>query len=224
MQRPGGHRVHDGTCMSVRAELSSVATSLEELLSRISRIAEGLSADEREVVGTRSVRGRAGPPFRPPERQPDRGLGGRLTVLDGPGRPAAGAGFGSGQDGPCPRHGRERRRAEIRQDALGATGSPGHADPAAVQDQPEAERPPLPGGQQRVDIGLDPDRIGRLGETEQTGQAGHVGVDRQAGQVETHAPHHVGGLAPHSGQGDQVLDRLRHLARRTARRGPGPAP
>jgi hypothetical protein len=37
--------------MSVRAELSSVATSLEELLSRITRIAEGLSADEREVVG-----------------------------------------------------------------------------------------------------------------------------------------------------------------------------
>jgi hypothetical protein len=37
--------------MSVRAELSSVATSLEELQGRISRIAEGLSSDEREVVG-----------------------------------------------------------------------------------------------------------------------------------------------------------------------------
>jgi hypothetical protein len=37
--------------MSVRAELSSVATSLEELQSRISRIAEGLSSEEREVVG-----------------------------------------------------------------------------------------------------------------------------------------------------------------------------
>jgi hypothetical protein len=37
--------------MSVRAELSSVATSLDELLSRITRIAEGLSGDEREVVG-----------------------------------------------------------------------------------------------------------------------------------------------------------------------------
>jgi hypothetical protein len=37
--------------MSVRAELSSVATSLEELLGRISRIAEGLSGEERDVVG-----------------------------------------------------------------------------------------------------------------------------------------------------------------------------
>ena len=37
--------------MSVRAELSSVATSLEELQGRISRIAEGLSSEEREVVG-----------------------------------------------------------------------------------------------------------------------------------------------------------------------------
>jgi hypothetical protein len=37
--------------MSVRAELSSVATSLEELLGRITRIAEGLSLDDRDMVG-----------------------------------------------------------------------------------------------------------------------------------------------------------------------------
>jgi hypothetical protein len=37
--------------MSARAELSSVATSLDELVGRITRIAEGLSGDEREVVG-----------------------------------------------------------------------------------------------------------------------------------------------------------------------------
>jgi len=37
--------------MSVRAELSSVSTSLDELLVRISRIAEALSGDERDVVG-----------------------------------------------------------------------------------------------------------------------------------------------------------------------------
>ena len=49
--------------MSVRAELSSVATSLDELLSRITRITEGLTADERELVGPdlfeveRSLRG-----------------------------------------------------------------------------------------------------------------------------------------------------------------------
>jgi hypothetical protein len=37
--------------MSVRAELSSVATSLDELLGRITRITEGLGGDERDVVG-----------------------------------------------------------------------------------------------------------------------------------------------------------------------------
>lgn len=37
--------------MSARAELSSVATSLDELVARITRIAEGLSGDERDVVG-----------------------------------------------------------------------------------------------------------------------------------------------------------------------------
>jgi hypothetical protein len=37
--------------MSVRAELSSVATSLDELLGRITRITEGLAGDERDVVG-----------------------------------------------------------------------------------------------------------------------------------------------------------------------------
>jgi hypothetical protein len=37
--------------MSVRAELSSMATSLDELVGRITRIVEGLSGEEREVVG-----------------------------------------------------------------------------------------------------------------------------------------------------------------------------
>jgi hypothetical protein len=37
--------------MSARAELSSVATSLDELVGRVSRIAEGLTGEERDVVG-----------------------------------------------------------------------------------------------------------------------------------------------------------------------------
>jgi hypothetical protein len=37
--------------MSARAELSSVATSLEELLARVTRIADGLSGDDRDLVG-----------------------------------------------------------------------------------------------------------------------------------------------------------------------------
>jgi hypothetical protein len=37
--------------MSARAELSSVATTLDELLGRITRLADSLSGDERDVVG-----------------------------------------------------------------------------------------------------------------------------------------------------------------------------
>jgi hypothetical protein len=37
--------------MSAHAELSSVATSLDELVGRISRIAEGLAGEDRDVVG-----------------------------------------------------------------------------------------------------------------------------------------------------------------------------
>jgi hypothetical protein len=37
--------------MSTRAELSSVATGLHELVGRIAEIAEGLAGDERDDVG-----------------------------------------------------------------------------------------------------------------------------------------------------------------------------
>jgi len=37
--------------MSARAELSSVASGLEELATRIARITEGLELAEREIVG-----------------------------------------------------------------------------------------------------------------------------------------------------------------------------
>jgi hypothetical protein len=37
--------------MSTRTELSSVATGLDELAERVSSIAEGLLAQEREIVG-----------------------------------------------------------------------------------------------------------------------------------------------------------------------------
>ena len=47
----GGHRVHDGICMTTRAELSSVSTAVQELADRITQIAEGLLDDEREVTG-----------------------------------------------------------------------------------------------------------------------------------------------------------------------------
>ena len=37
--------------MSARAELSSVSTSLDELAARITRLAESLAGEERDLVG-----------------------------------------------------------------------------------------------------------------------------------------------------------------------------
>ncbi len=79
-----------------------------------------------------------------------------------------------------------------------AAGPPGDADPPAVQDQPQAERSPLGAGQEGGDVGLDADGVGGVGEPEQPGQPGHVGVDRQPGQSEADAAHHVRRLAAHA--------------------------
>lgn len=46
----GGARVHDGTGMTARAELSSVSTGLEELVKRVTDIAEGLAGDDKEQL------------------------------------------------------------------------------------------------------------------------------------------------------------------------------
>ena len=62
-----------------------------------------------------------------------------------------------------------------------------------------------------------------LGEAEQPGQPGHVGVDRQAGQAEADAADHVRGLAAHARQRDQVVDGGRHLAAETLVKGPAEA-
>ena len=59
---------------------------------------------------------------------------------------------------------------------------------------------------------LDLDRVGLVGPAEPAGQPAEVGVDGDAGDAEGVAEHHVGGLAAHAGQRDQVLEAGRHLA------------
>lgn len=49
--RAGGTRNHDGTDMTARAELSSVSTGLEELVRRVTDIADRLGTDERDTLG-----------------------------------------------------------------------------------------------------------------------------------------------------------------------------
>ena len=50
------------------------------------------------------------------------------------------------------------------------------------------------------------------GETEPAAQPADVGVDREAGEVEGHAAHDVGGLAAHARQGDEIVQSGRHLS------------
>src|SRR3546814_7660506 len=74
--------------------------------------------------------------------------------------------------------------AEVVQDAVAAPGLAGHADGPAVEDEPQAEQPPLLGRHHRVEGQLDLHRIGLRGEPEPTRETPDVGVDRQAGLVE----------------------------------------
>src|SRR3546814_5537874 len=53
-----------------------------------------------------------------------------------------------------------------------------------VEDEPQAEQPPLLGRHHRVEGQLDLHRIGLRGEPEPTRETPDVGVDRQAGLVE----------------------------------------
>ena len=59
-----------------------------------------------------------------------------------------------------PGHGEGGRGADVRQQALLAPWAAGQAHPAAVEDESEAERPPLPGREQGADLGLGLHRIG----------------------------------------------------------------
>lgn len=47
----GGTRTHDGTGMTARAELSSVSTGLEELVRRVTAIADGLAGEQKDQLG-----------------------------------------------------------------------------------------------------------------------------------------------------------------------------
>ena len=47
-----GHRDHDGIPMTSRAELSSLATGLRDLIERVTSIADGLGDAERDSIGS----------------------------------------------------------------------------------------------------------------------------------------------------------------------------
>ncbi len=78
-------------------------------------------------------------------------------------------------------------------------------------------------GNERPDLLLDLVRVVLAGPAEPAGQPREMRVHRDAGYPERVAEHHVGRLAAHAGQRDQVGAADRAPRRRTARRAPGRA-
>src|SRR5207302_9272908 len=109
--------------------------------------------------------------------------------------------------GPGPSPWELRRRAEVVEYAIHAAGPAGHAHPATVEDQTEAERSPFRRWEQRRQLVLGLDGVGLGREPQAPAEPPDVGVHWEPGQAQADAADDVGGLAPHSRQGREVLDR-----------------
>src|SRR6266852_502201 len=105
----------------------------------------------------------------------------------------------------------ERRGAVVVEQADVAAGLSRLAHRTAVQDEPETQRPPFRGRHQPPHLVLDLHRIGRGREAQPAEEPADVGVDRQPGRVEGDAAHDVARLAADAGEGDEVVERARHL-------------
>src|SRR5437879_12728742 len=125
-------------------------------------------------------------------------------------QPYPGAGRCQGPSAPARRD--RGRGTEVVQHAFGAPRRPCHADPAAVQDQAQAEAGPLRRRDQFRDLGFDFGRVGAPGQAQPAGQPGDVGGDGEPGNAEGDAQHDVGGLPPHPRQGAEVLPPVRYLS------------
>lgn len=96
-------------------------------------------------------------------------------------------------------------RAEVAKHARRARGTASEANRSAVEDETDAEHPPLLWRKSIAELGFDPDRIAVCGESEPTGEPTNVGVDRKAREAERHAADDVRRLAPDPGKARQAL-------------------
>src|SRR6202030_724540 len=99
-----------------------------------------------------------------------------------------------------------RGGTEVVHDTLRASRRPRDADPAPVQNQPQAEPGPFRRRDQLGDVGFDLDRIRALGQTQAPREPLDVRVDREARNPERDPQHNIGGLAADPRQRDEVLD------------------
>ena len=107
---------------------------------------------------------------------------------------------------------RRRRRVGSRLDGQmsSSTQSPQRGDRARHTLRPwriirRLNRPRSAAGRYAVELVLDLDRVGVFGQPEPARQPADVGVDGKAREVERHAAHDVGRLAPNSGQRHEVF-------------------
>src|SRR3989442_2042955 len=124
-------------------------------------------------------------------------------------QPYAGGGCRQGTPATLGPHG--GRRTEVVEHTLGAAWRPGEADPAAVQDEAQAEAGPLLWRQHLRHLGFDLHRIGAFGQAEPSRQPLDVGVDGEPRDPEGDAEHDVGGLATHGRQRYEGFDPRWHL-------------
>src|SRR5687768_4410937 len=83
--------------------------------------------------------------------------------------------------------------------------------PAAVPDDVVAQLGPVSWGEECGDCNLDLVGVGLGGPFETADQPSEVGIDSDAGNAETVAEYHVGGLAADAGESHQVFHPLRHF-------------
>src|SRR5205814_10719355 len=108
---------------------------------------------------------------------------------------------GSGHRQWAPPSGPDRRRwTEVVHHTFGAARYAGDTDPAAMQDQPQAEAGPFGSRDQLRHVGFDLDRVRAPGQPKPPREPGDVGVDGKPRDAEGHAQHHIGGLLPTPGK------------------------
>ena len=80
-----------------------------------------------------------------------------------------------------------------------------------MQNQPHRKGRPVPRRQQLLEVQLDLVGIGVARETESSREPPDMRINHQSGLAEDMAEQHVGGLAPNSGQGHEILHATRDL-------------
>ena len=85
------------------------------------------------------------------------------------------------------------------------------ADPTTVEDHPVTEQRPVAALNKLTNRVFHLDRIGLFGPSPTPDQPAEVGIDGNAGDAESVAEDHIGGLASDAGQGDQLIQGRGHL-------------